>query len=87
MLRAFSKGSNDGSVCAHCGKTVKKPARWMIECVRGGGTYVREDDDPQQLAAFRDDQASYMGFFPVGPNCRKTLQADGVIVSRCPEGE
>ena len=92
MLKAFSaeywkraEKAQDCSCCAHCGRPVKKPARWMVECVDGGGTYVREDDDPVRLAAARADQASYMGWWPVGPECRKVLQADGVVVSRCPE--
>jgi hypothetical protein len=51
----------------------------MAEVV-DGGSYVREDDDQQVVAAQRADVESYMGLFPVGGECKKRLRADGVVV-------
>jgi hypothetical protein len=67
--------------CAHCGKPVRKPWRWFIEVI-DGGAYVRRDHDPKMLERARCDWASYMGCFPVGPECRKVLEADGVAVEK-----
>jgi hypothetical protein len=58
----------------------------MAEIV-DGGFYVPEDDDQQRLAALRDDPTSYMGFFPVGRECKNVLRARGVVVSRTKDWE
>jgi hypothetical protein len=87
MLRPFSgeyavrtRGGVRGDECVHCGRPVKEPFRRMVEVLDGGGRYARTGDDPADLERRRADQASYMGLFPVGPECRKVLEADGVAI-------
>jgi hypothetical protein len=72
----------DGNGCAHCGKPVKEPWRWFVEVIDGGAAYVRRDHDPKALERARCDASSYMGCYPVGPECRKVLVADGVAVEK-----
>jgi hypothetical protein len=76
--RACHPGRNS---CVHCGRTVREPWRWFVEVIHGGA-YVRRNNDPEMVAAARCDEASYMGCYPVGPECRKILEADGVKVER-----
>jgi hypothetical protein len=60
--------------CVLCGRDVKEPVRFMVEIV-DGGRFVQADDN---VEALRADWASYIGWFPVGPECVKKLRANGV---------
>jgi hypothetical protein len=88
MLKPFGmayrnrRGHEKGSACAHCGRSVREPWTWYVEVIHGGASYVRSDLDLAELEAARADQASYMGCYPVGPECRKALQLDGVAVGK-----
>lgn len=94
MIRPFSgpryhenqSRTGDRLPCAYCGKAVKPRGgkMYMAEVFDGGARFARVGDEPKSLASERSNDPGYMGYFPVGPDCRKRLAADGVKIVECP---
>lgn len=75
----YSRNSDRAGVfhpCALCGKKVTNP-RFGVEVVNGN-EFVRADTP--NLPALRA-ASDYMAFYPVGNDCRRALEANGVVVS------
>lgn len=81
-------GKKDSTPCAWCGKHIapERQIAW-VEVFDGGSRWARNDDDAAANEAARADGASYMAFFPVGSDCRRVLEKDGVVIRDIPSSE
>lgn len=74
-----SRVRGDAQPCAHCGKAIKREnIRYTVEIYDGGATYARESTSGRLC----DEKfaAGYLGYIPVGPECKRILEADGIPV-------
>lgn len=60
--------------CVCCGRGVKESSVQYVMCVDGS---VEKVANPAQIETWQDD-AGFMGCFPVGPTCAKKLHRLGV---------